>query len=170
MRLRTRASRRAEQPGRPLTPGFFLLDLLGKLWNLPNSLLGLAFGLAGHAVGWLWGLQPRISIGNNAIQFHGNGLMPTAMTVGNAIIYGPSCRPGQPNCPFVDSPTGHTVGREEFRHTQQGQVLGPLYLPLHLVAGLLSLLRSPYKGLVHPVDPWHRHNFLEHGPMRDRIF
>lgn len=170
MRLRTRASRRAPQPAPPRTAAFFLLDLLGKIWNLPNTLLGLIFGAAGHLAGRLRGLHPRISIGNNAIQFHDSGLMATAMTLGNVIIYGPACTPGLRNCPFIDSPPEHTVGREEFRHTQQGQILGPLYLPLHLLAGLISLLCSPHEGLVRPVDAWHRRNSLEYGPMRDRIF
>ncbi|MFO7326214.1 MAG: hypothetical protein DIU62_010910 [Pseudomonadota bacterium] len=147
-----------------------LIDLIGKAWNLPNTVLGLAYGALGYLVGRLTGTKPSVSIGNNAIQFHDSGLMRSAMTLGNVIIYGPTCPPGRRNCPFRDSPVEHTVGREEYRHTLQGQVLGPLYLPLHLLAGLISLLRSPYEGLREPVDAWHRHNFLEYGPMRDRTF
>lgn len=147
-----------------------LLDVIGKVWNLPNTLLGLVYGFAGHLAGLLARTGPHITLGNNAIQFHNNALMRSAMTLGNVIIYGPSCPPQRRNCRFRDSPSTHTVGREEYRHTLQGQILGPAYLPLHLVAGLLSLLRSPHRDLGQPVDAWHRNNFMETGPMRDRTF
>lgn len=147
-----------------------LLDLVGKAWNLPNTLVGLAYGGLGHGVGWLAGTRPSVTFGNNALQFHGNALMLTAMTLGNVVIYGPGRSPATPNTPFLDSPSSHTVGREEFRHTQQGQLLGPLYLPLHLAAGLLSLCRSPHPRLRRCVDGWHRNNFMETGPMCDRVF
>jgi len=147
-----------------------LLDVIGKVWNLPNTLLGLAYGVIGHLAGWIRGLRPRISIGNNAIQFHDSGLMLTAMALGNVIIYGPSRSPATPNIPFKDSPAEHTVGREEFRHTQQGQILGPFYLPAHFIGGVVSICRSPHPSLRCRVDAWHRNNFMESGPMRDRVF
>jgi len=147
-----------------------LIGLLGKLWNLPNSALGLVYAIPGHVLGWVFGTSPRISIGNNALQFHNNALMLTAMTLGNVIIYGPTRSPERPNRPFIDSPPHHTIGREEYRHTQQGELLGPLYLPLHLAGGLLSLCRAPHASLRCRVDAWHRNNFMETGPMRDRIF
>ena len=150
--------------------GLRLITGVGKAWNLPNTLLGLAYGVTGHLVGRIAGTRPRISLGNNAIQFHDNALMLTAMALGNVIIYGPARKPDMPNLCFRDSPAHHTVGREEFRHTQQGEILGPFYLPVHLVAGVLSLLRSPHPDLVRKVDAWHRNNFMERGPMRDRIF
>lgn len=147
-----------------------LFDLLGKAWNLPNTLVGLAYGVLGHLAGWLAGTRPFVTVGNNALQFHNNGLMLTAMTLGNVVIYGPRRTPATPNRPFLDSPPSHTVGREEFRHTQQGQVLGPLYLPLHIAAGILSLCRRPHPRLQCRVDGWHRNNFMETGPMCDRVF
>jgi hypothetical protein len=147
-----------------------LVNALRKLWNLPNSVLGMAYGVMGHTVGWLAGTKPRVSIGNNAIQFHNNGLMLTAMTLGNVIIYGPRLSPDRPNVSFQDSPCGHTVGREEFRHTQQGELLGPLYLPAHLAGGIASLCCAPHARLTCKVDAWHRNNFMETGPMCDRVF
>lgn len=147
-----------------------LIGLLGKAWNLPNTLLGLVYGTTGHVVGLLAGTRPRISLGHNAIQFHGNALMLTAMALGNVIIYGPARSPQMANLCFRDSPPGHTVGREEFRHTQQGEILGPFYLPVHLLAGIISLLSPPHPDLARRVDAWHRRNFMEHGPMRDHIF
>ena len=156
--------------GRRRSTGLLLLDLLGKAWNLPNTLLGLVYGALGHLAGWAFRTRPFVSLGNNAIQFHNSALMLTAMTLGNVIIYGPARTPDMNNCAFCDSPPAHTVGREEYRHTLQGQVLGPFYLPLHLIGGVLSLLRKPHAGLVRPVDSWHRNNFMETGPMRDRTF
>jgi hypothetical protein len=146
------------------------LDIAGKVWNLPNTLVGLGYGLTGHVLAWMLGWRPRITLGNNAIQFHDSPLMLTAMTLGNVVVYGRRRGPETPNVPFCDTPPGHTVGREEFRHTQQGQILGPLYFPAHLVGGISSMLRAPHKGLTCRVDAWHRNNFMETGPMRDRIF
>lgn len=146
------------------------MGVVGKVWNLPNTLLGLVYGVLGHLAGLAAGTRPRVSLGHNAIQFHNNALMLTAMTLGNVIIYGPARAPQMPNLCFRDSPAGHTIGREEFRHTQQGEILGPLYLPVHLLAGIISLVRSPHPGLARRVDAWHRNNFMETGPMCDRIF
>lgn len=147
-----------------------VMDALGKTWNLPNSLLGLSYAAVGHALGWVRGTSPYLSVGNNAVQFHNNALMLSAMTIGNVIIYGPGRSPDRPNLAFHGTPSGHTIGREEFRHTQQGELLGPLYLPAHLAGGLLSLCRAPHASLRCRVDAWHRNNFMETGPMQDRIF
>jgi hypothetical protein len=147
-----------------------LPDLLGKAWNLPNTLLGLVYGGIGHVAGLIARTNPCVSVGNNAIQFHNSPLMLTAMALGNVIIYGPTRAPQMANVPFCTTPADHTVGREEFRHTQQGQILGPLYLPVHLIAGMISLFRSPHPRLRRRVDAWHRNNFMETGPMQDRVF
>ncbi|HUG73568.1 MAG TPA: hypothetical protein VMK82_09110 [Steroidobacteraceae bacterium] len=144
--------------------------LLGKAWNLPNTLLGLTYGVIGYVAGLVARTNPRVTFGNNAVQFHNNPLMLTAMALGNVIIYGPSRSPEMANVPFCNSPPGHTVGREEFRHTQQGQILGPLYLPVHLTAGIISLFRLPHPQLRCRMDAWHRNNFMETGPMQDRVF
>jgi len=156
--------------GRRRSTGLLLLDLLGKAWNLPNTLLGLVYGALGHLAGWAFRTRPFISLGNNAIQFHNSALMLTAMTLGNVIIYGPTRSPDTRNCPFCDSPPDHTVGREEYCHTMQGQILGPFYLPLHLIGGLVSMSRRPDPRLARSVDAWHRNNFMESGPMRNRVF
>lgn len=146
------------------------LDVAGKIWNLPNTLIGLTYGGAGHIVGMLIGSSPSISIGNNAIQFHNNPLMPSAMTLGNVIVYGVDSYPSEPNIYFKNTPVGHTVGREEYRHTLQGQILGPLYFPVHIIGGVSSLIRSPNSELLYSVDRWHSNNFMETGPMQDRTF
>ncbi len=92
------------------------------------------------------------------------------MTLGNVITYGTKTSPGDPNVHFKNTPEGHTVGQEEYRHTIQGQILGPLYFPAHIIGGTSSILCAPHPELRHPVDAWHRNNFMETGPMQDRTF
>jgi len=123
------------------------LDLVGKVWNLPNTAVGLVFGGVGYVAGLIQGTNPGISIGNNAIQFTNvpTWLMPSAITLGNTITYG-----GQPSdpaySPGLDAATGGrviyngTTGEHERQHTYQGQLLGPLYLPsnmLGMAAGMI---------------------------------
>lgn len=95
--------------------------------------------------------------------------MPSAMTLGNVIVYGTNTYPGAPNIPLPSSPIGWTVGGEEYKHTIQGQILGPLYFPAHLLGGGTSLLRTPLPGYMGG-DAWHQNNFMETGPMSGRVF
>src|SRR5690348_15246737 len=59
-------------PGRPFGS---IGDVAGKVWNLPNTLLGLGYGMAGHVAGELNRLRPgdqpdpRIQFGHNAVEF-----------------------------------------------------------------------------------------------------
>lgn len=120
--------------------GFFngVLDVAGKIWALPNTLVGLAYGGVGYVLGWMMGTNPSISFANNAIQFENNPLMATAMTFGNVIVYGRDPVYYQP-----DSQRGqYWLGYEEMQHTYQAQVLGPLYFPAHIVSGLTGLLMN----------------------------
>jgi hypothetical protein len=85
------------------------------------------------------------------------------MTLGNVVVYGAGEAPGYPNY------FGLPVGTEEFKHTLQGQVLGPLYLPSHIIGGIVSIFSNPRAGL-EGVDIWHRNNFMETGPMQGRVW
>jgi hypothetical protein len=118
----------------------FIKDTLGKLWNLPNTALGLGWGLAGVPFG------AKMSFGNNAIQFtdHPFMLNGSAITLGNTISYDSATSPAE-------------VGNHELQHTYQGQALGPLYLPMHLMEGLQGLIQN---------GSWHGPaNDLESGPQ-----
>lgn len=111
-----------------------LLDMIGKLWTLPNTLVGILYGILGHILGWVQNTHPVISIGNNAIQFQGNPitLKKTAFTLGNTIHYGVGSHPdkmGAYSRPDVN------VGLHEAAHTYQYQVLGILFLPLYFILG-----------------------------------
>lgn len=139
------------------------LDVVGKIWALPNTVIGVLYGGLGHVIGKFGNLldrydhEPRISFGNNAIQFENNPLISTAMTLGNVIIYGSGsqCQPGAPRCGGA-----HTLGIEEMQHTFQAQALGPFYLPAH---GLLGFTAKLLDG------SWHGPtNVLEAGPHAEK--
>jgi hypothetical protein len=124
--------------------------LLRALWTLPTNLIGhlagrLVSGRAGKrvggpaAAGWLYPI--RDGIGLNWVG---------AVTIGHAILH----RPG-----LLD--TGTLAGRltlaHELAHTRQHDRLGPLYLPLHILAqatsALLSMRRPVVVSRVHDRNP-----------------
>ena len=131
-----------------------LPDIAGKIWNAPNTALGLGCGLAGYAAGQAYRLlpgdqpDPRIQFGHNAVEFINNpagGV--SAITIGNTTTY-------------KDDP--HALGDEDYMgheraHTDQGQQLGPFYLPSNLLGGFLGVVRD---------RSWHGpSNWNERGPQ-----
>ena len=111
-----------------------ILDIIGKIWTLPNTLIGILYGGIGYLVGTITDARPTISIDHNAIQFHNNPLTKrtAAVTLGNTISY------GNKNDPNDFGAYGeHTVniGLHEAAHTYQYQVLGILYLPIYFILG-----------------------------------
>ncbi len=131
------------------------LDLTGKVWNLPNTAIGIAWGAVGLSAEivacpftrkWDFG----ISIGNNAIQFTGHSLMFGAITLGNTISYASNFGPA------FQLPGG-TVGDHERQHTYQGQILGVLYLPSNIL--------GIFAGLVFNGDSHGAANWNEIGPL-----
>ena len=97
------------------------------------------------------GQQPRKS--NRLV-----GLLTPAVTLGNVIIYAGS------------SPSERTQDHER-QHTYQAEVLGPAYIPLHVVFQLVALAYSfcdrsrSYRGLNDRVHS--PANLLETGPGSD---
>ena len=143
-----RAPKRKDGPGRPFGS---VGDVVGKVWNLPNTALGLGYGLAGYAVGQLNRLKPgdqpndpRIQVRNNAVEFVNNPLGGVgAITLGNTITYsGDPYDPNDVDWNWYREKTGQDIRDHERAHTVQGQQLGPLYLPSNIVGGLLGLLRD----------------------------
>jgi RHS repeat-associated protein len=136
---------------------FSLLDVAGKIWNLPNTAIGLLYGTTGYFVGWGsygLGLQthpPGVGFGDNAIQFSYNPFgYYGAITLGNVEVFG-----GSPNDLAAD---GNRIGLHEMQHTYQGQLLGPLYLPSNLLGGLAAVLSE---------GDWHApQNWNEVGPQQ----
>lgn len=144
-------------------------DVAGKVWNGPNTLLGLTYGALGAGVGglaYLTGLQkvpPGVRWRDNAVQFTQNPAGGVgAITLGNATVYRGD--PYDPKDQFwyeeggnpKTIENGHSIGDHERQHTYQGEQLGPLYLPSNLFGGLNALLHG---------QDWHGNaNWNERGP------
>jgi len=132
-------------------------NILGKLWASPTTAVGLLVGL----IGWLPRPGSRLRVANNAIEFHGNrlvGILTPAVTLGNVIIY-------------ADSNPSLETREHERQHTYQAEVLGPAYIPLHVVFQIVALAYSfwdrsrSYRGLNDRVHS--PANLLETGPGSD---
>ena len=119
--------------------GFFngVLDVVGKIWALPNTIAGLVYGGAGHVAGWIMGTNPQIEFGHNAIQFINNPFIRDneALTLGNTILYGSNSPPWKPGA-YGDNSVN--IGFHEEAHTYQYQALGPFYAPVYLLNGGFS--------------------------------
>lgn len=132
-------------------------EAAGKIWNAPNTILGLGYGGLGYLAGWpsYWmGQQdkpPGITTGNNAVQFTNNPLGGVgAITIGNTETFAPDTKEYPDN--------RRTLGPHEEQHTYQGQLLGPLYLPSNILGGTAGLLID---------GRWHgTHNWNEVGPYQ----
>lgn len=138
-------------------------DIAGKIWNLPNTILGNVIGGIGHVVGEignfldLYSPEPTIGFANNAIEFRNNPLMLRngAITFGNSIIYGSNA---------------YSTAPHERVHTYQGQFLGPLYLPANILGMTASALSYPISSL-RRIDLLHgKLNFMEGSPSSNKLY
>jgi RHS repeat-associated protein len=114
-------------------------DLIGKIWNLPNDVIGLALGLLTLPFDLANG--GGIQLGSNAIQFTGFPIGPTdggALTLGNVQLFHGS--DFIPSTNFTSPYTGLEVnaGLHEEAHTWQSQILGPFFLPVYFLNGGVS--------------------------------
>ncbi|TRX53457.1 hypothetical protein FNN08_14380 [Thalassomonas sp. M1454] len=148
-------------------------DFIGKIWNLPNTIIGLAWGFTGHIVteiGQFFGLtnlESEIGFGNNAIEFTSNLFGGSgAIALGNTITWGV-----EKGGTFYTKMSSH-----EELHTVQGQFLGFTYIPLNLLGMGSSFigttffnanLRTQYggKGKFHG-EP----NFMEGPIFKDELY
>lgn len=121
-------------------PGLFALRVLGMAWTLPNTLIGLVLGAAGLPFGarmhldlgelafvfnrWPWGPGGAITFGNTIVHA-GQSLDATCMTYAH--------RAGHCQQPAM------RLGDHERAHVYQYMVLGPLFLPLYLLCGGISV-------------------------------
>lgn len=120
--------------------GLLALRALGMAWTLPNTLLGLMLGAAGLP----FGARMHLDRGELAVVFNRWPWGPGgAITFGNVIIHtGVSLdarcmsyahRAGQCQEPPM------RLGDHERAHVHQYMVLGPLFLPLYLLCGGVSV-------------------------------
>jgi hypothetical protein len=110
-----------------------IAPLLGGVWTLPNTMLGLAAGLAGMLRG------ARIGLDAGALVFHRYPWGPGgAMVLGQVILHtGESL-----DCDcltYVSRAAGGServnLAQHERAHVLQYLALGPLFLPLYLLHG-----------------------------------
>lgn len=114
--------------------------VLGAVWTSPNTALGLIAGVAGIA----FGAHAHWSRRDLAIVFHRWPWGPGgALTLGNTILHtGDSldspCVTYAHRAGHGDEPT-ITLADHERAHVYQYMALGPLFLPLYLLCGGVSV-------------------------------
>lgn len=117
-----------------------ILQAVGALWTLPNTMVGLLIG----SLGFPFGAHVHVRARDLAVVFHRWPWGPGgALTLGNVILH-----TGE----TLDSPcvtyahrAGHgdeaqiVLADHERAHVYQYMVLGPLFLPLYLACGGVSV-------------------------------
>ena len=138
------------------------LNVAGKIWNLPNTIIGMAYGGIGHAIGkvgyWAGLLPNNPNINwfrNNAIaEFENNPFAKLgAITLGNTIVYGGSR--------YDLGADGNPMWIHERQHTLQSEKLGPLYLPSNIIGGAVGVITG---GAWHADGNWNERGPQEHPP------
>lgn len=135
---------------------------MGHVWSFPNTLVGLTFGV----LGMMFGAHPSWDRHIAILRFTNmpEWLLPTALSLGDVNVFGPQTSPDRENY------FGVTLGKEESLHSAQSRILGPLYLPAHLIGGFRSWMTSPENARYPQFGVWHRNNFMENGPMTGKVF
>ena len=113
-----------------------IAQVLGILWALPYTALGLVAG----AVGMAWGAHGHLSRRDFAIVFHKVPWGPGgALTLGNVILHtgdtlDSPCVTYAHRAKHREEPLIQ-IGDHERAHVFQYMVLGPLFLPLYFLFG-----------------------------------
>ncbi|NOT90009.1 MAG: hypothetical protein HOP03_17790 [Lysobacter sp.] len=112
----------------------------GVVWTLPNSLIGAIAGV----VAMPFGARPKFHKGDLALVFHGFPLGPGgAMTLGNVMLSTHTdletlCTTYAHRAGWCVQPKTR-IGDHERAHVLQYMALGPLFLPLYLLFGGVSV-------------------------------
>lgn len=125
--------------------GLLIVRALGVAWALPNTLIGLLAG----AVGMPFGAKPHLSRRDFAVVFHHWPWGPGgAITLGNTILHTGATLDS--DCVTYEHRAGRCqhppikLGDHERAHVYQYMVLGPLFLPVYLLSGGVSV-RNPFE-------------------------
>lgn len=125
--------------------GLIALGVLGVVWAVPNTLVGLIAGGAGLP----FGARLRFSRRDCALVFHRWPWGPGgAITFGNIILHTGDTLDSP--CITYEHRAGRRVhppivlGDHERAHVFQYMVLGPLFLPVYLLCGGVSV-RNPFE-------------------------
>jgi hypothetical protein len=120
--------------------GLFVARTLGIAWAVPNSLVGLIAGIAGIPFGAHLHLRKR----DLAVVFHRWPWGPGgAITFGNVILHtgdtlDSDCVTYAHRAGHLQQPTIRLADHER-AHVFQYMALGPLFLPLYLLCGGISV-------------------------------
>ncbi len=114
-----------------------LLAVLGGVWALPYTLLGLVLGTLGRNRWQMHNGTIEILLRNGPVRFCCNRIGISAFTLGDCVLY--NVEPCE------------NLREHEGRHTRQYWVLGPFFLPLYFI---LLALRGYYN---HPLEKDARH-------------
>jgi hypothetical protein len=118
---------------------------LGVLWTLPNTLIGLIAGAAGMP----FGARARFSRRDLAVVFQHWPWGPGgAITFGNSILHtgatlDADCVTYEHRAGLCQHPAIRLCDHER-AHVLQYMVLGPLFLPVYLLSGGISV-RNPFE-------------------------
>ena len=133
------------------------IHVITKIWASPNTIIGVIWGTGGVISDYIFGNRnATIGFGHNAIEFNNNPWMNGGITLGNVIIYSEK--------QYKD------ICSHEEQHTYQAELLGPFYIPAHIISGTISSIidvfvdpseTNPYYNYPHW---WHNFNYLEWGP------
>lgn len=122
-----------------------VLGALGILWTLPNTLVGLLAG----GLGLAFGARVRWNRSDCALVFHHWPWGPGgAITFGNTILHtgdslDSACITYEQRAGYCEHPPIR-LGDHERAHVFQYMVLGPLFLPVYLLFGGVSV-RNPFE-------------------------
>jgi RHS repeat-associated protein len=120
-------------------------DLVGKIWNLPNTIIGLTAELALAPFAYANG--GGFQFGNNSIQLVGVPFFGGAITIGNTQLYfGTGEYASDPSQDQTYGETGVNTGLHEQFHTYQQQLLGVLFWPAYVLTGPIANLNNPFEA------------------------
>ena len=113
-----------------------LAQAVGALWTLPNTLAGLAAGLAALVGG------AKAEVSDGALVFHGVPFGPGgALTLGQVILHTGASLDSTAltyHCKRHGGGDCVRLGDHERAHVYQNLALGPLFLPLYFLCGGIS--------------------------------
>jgi RHS repeat-associated protein len=134
-----------------------VVDVLAFVWQLPTIAVGGAVIFASNAI---TDVDPEVVSRHDGIMHVGN---VAALGRNGHIAFGPLILHGTPGVP------DDYYFKHEEAHVPQSLLLGPLYLPLNVMAQLYSLRSSSELSGVLRSDVLHEVNPIEWGPMNGRF-
>jgi hypothetical protein len=131
-----------------------LLLILRRLWALPNTLIGLIYGILGLVLGAKVHWAGDVGI----LRFTDvpKSILGTAMSLGHVQLFSAGYFKTFGG-DYTPNRFGVSVVAEETLHTRQAEVLGPFYLLFYGLGLIISLITT---------RTTHHNNFMEKAPER----